>query len=110
MILDRFAHTRRRRKGFTLIDLMIVLVILGIIAAIVAPMLKEHVERAQQAAAESTLASTEKAISAYAARHGTWPPAITQDLYLDEEPPTLPEGYALSYDPSTGDVDLVQTP
>jgi type II secretory pathway pseudopilin PulG len=88
---------------------MIVLVILGILAAIAAPLIKRYVEDAERAAAEATLSSTEKAIGAYRAAHGEWPPAITPTLYQNEEPPTLPDGYAFDYNPATGEVALIET-
>lgn len=103
----------RRRTGssgraFTLIDLMIVVAVLGVLAAIVLPLVDHYVDQAADAAAHTTLDQTCKAVELYRTQHGVWPAAITPDLFRGEtQPPQLPNGYALQYDPLTGEVTLV---
>ena len=96
-----------RRTGFTLIDLMIVVVILGVLAAIVMPLVSRHLDQAEQAAAESTLSSVEKALEIYRMDYNMYPSSIEALIFQTGEPVTLPDGYSFTCDPLTGAVALV---
>ncbi len=100
-------HSRLRRYAFTLIDIMIVVLIIGILAAIVIPLVSHHVSEAEDAAAVSTHAAVQKAVEVYMSHHGIWPAEITDDLFQGNEPPVMPDGYSLNYDSATGEVALV---
>lgn len=99
-------HTRRR-PGFTLIDLMIVIVILGVLAAIVMPLVSHHLDKAQLAAAQSSLNSVEKALELYWMKNNSYPTTLNDLTFQRGEPLTLPTGYSFNYDPVTGTVALV---
>ena len=60
-------------KGFTLIELMIVVVIIGILAAVGIPQYQNYVARAQVADGLSMATSIKTAISEYYSTHGKYP-------------------------------------
>jgi len=62
--------TMRRKRGFSLLELVIVVVILGIIAAIAIPRMSRGTAGAADSALESDLAILRNAIDLFAAEHG----------------------------------------
>lgn len=60
--------------GFTLVELMIVVSILGILAAIVLPEFQSHTQQAKEAAAKDSLRILRETIERYAAEHNDVPP------------------------------------
>ena len=63
----------RRQRGFTLVELLIVVIILTIIAAIVVPQLSASTNDAKVAALDSNLARIRSAIDLYYQQHGHYP-------------------------------------
>jgi general secretion pathway protein G len=63
----------RRRQAFTLIELLLVLVILGILAAIVVPKFSGRTEQARQTAAQSQIATFGTALDAFEVDTGAYP-------------------------------------
>lgn len=101
-------HARIARRAFTLVDLMIVVVIIGILASVVIPILNGHLKRAQTTSASATQAMVRKALDLYYQRHEDWPAQITPDMFQPPEPVTMPRGYQLQYNPDSGDLELVE--
>jgi len=73
------------KRAFSLVELMIVVAVLGILAAIVVPQFQEHSVQAKEAVAKDSLRLLRGAIELYAARHGGVPPG-----YEDDDPGTAP--------------------
>jgi general secretion pathway protein G len=68
---------RSSRKGFTLIEILIVVIILGILAAIVIPQFSSASTQARTSALESTVQTLRSQIALYKLQHGDVLPNIT---------------------------------
>lgn len=67
----------RHARGFTLIELMIVVAIVGILAAIAIPAYQDYIVRAQASEGLETLASLKTPMSEHFATYGAWPANVT---------------------------------
>ena len=65
------------QKGFTLIELMIVIAIIGILAAIAIPQYQNYIGRANVAAAVQTLSSNKTGLENYVMENGFFPDGKT---------------------------------
>ena len=63
----------RRKKAFTLVELLVVVLIIGILAAIALPQYQKAAERAKVAEALIVLKTVVRAAEAYYLANGTWP-------------------------------------
>lgn len=70
--------TVRRRAGFTLVELVVVIMIIGILAAIAAPKIFSTSQTASQNAARANLRVVRDALDTYAANNnGSFPGSLT---------------------------------
>lgn len=83
------------RKGFTLIEIMVVVVILGILAAIVVPRLLERPEEARVVKAKTDIKGLEEALGLFKLDNGFYPTTEQGLQALETKPETgrIPSKY-----------------
>jgi general secretion pathway protein G len=97
------AGEARRDRGFTLIELMVVVAIIGILVSMAVPTYRNIIERAKETALRQNLATIRDVIDQYYADKGKYPDSLeslVSDGYLRHMP----------LDPVTGKADWVTVP
>jgi len=103
---------KRDQRGFTLMELMIVIVIIGVLAAIGVPAYNNYVKKAKAATCQANRRTLDTAVGLYYAEYGFYPgeePASHENygkslmellgLYVDNATElTCPEGGAYTLD------------
>jgi len=93
----------KKEKGFTLVELIVVVVIIGILVAIAVPVYKHMTTKANRASVEANLRTIDSAIVQYRAANKGSVPAAQGDIstYLQEWP-TGPDGVIYQIDGGRG--------
>ena len=73
---------RKKRAGFSLIELVVVVLILGILAAVAAPRMFDTAGNARQSGTKQSLSVIRDAIELYKSQNGSFPPAATMATAL----------------------------
>lgn len=89
----------KRRQGFTLAELMVVVVILGILATLVATDVVGFLAGGKQAAARTELKTIDGAIENYILRNGGAPDSLEQLLEKDANGHQFLKGNGIPKDP-----------
>lgn len=72
-LIRRLPAGRRRIQGFTLIEILVVIVVIAILATLVAPNIFQHVGAAKSATAKSQIEMLGTALDAYRLDNGHYP-------------------------------------
>jgi prepilin-type N-terminal cleavage/methylation domain-containing protein len=100
---------RRQARGFTLIEVMIVAMTIGVLASVAFPLMQGGLYRARRAERESMLRAINAAMNDYWARNGRFPTAdgAGSVITLPPNPGLPPKGYKRSMIPNLGDWGLL---
>ncbi len=77
MQISRQRRTNVARKGFTLVELVVVILVLGIIAAIAAPKMFDTANDASENSSRQSLSVVRDAIELFRAQNGAYPAVAT---------------------------------
>ena len=93
------------QRGFTLLELMIVMAIMGILITIAQPSLKQSIVRAKEAVLREDLFQIRDALDQYNADNGKYPAQLTDLVNQSEKSKSYLRG--LPKDPFTGAADWI---
>lgn len=105
-MLMRIGKVLRDRKGFTLVELMVVVLIIGILVAIAIPLYVSTQANAQKRACQANLRTLMGALSQYRAEYESYPNALTNSNFngiFIKNIPNCPTNHAnYNYDSTNG--------
>ncbi|KAF1086574.1 Type II secretion system protein G precursor [Sporotomaculum syntrophicum] len=111
----KISYALKNRKGFTLVELMVVVVIIGILVAIAVPVYNNVTEKAEKNACAATVRTLNGASSMYNANEGSFPTDVDMLVnggYILETPECPANGtytaeagvfYCSEHNPASGD-------
>src|SRR5271169_3592540 len=88
LIMKKIREKKNAQAGFTLIELMVVIVILGVLAGLIIPRIMGRPDEARQAKARIQMEALESALKLYKLDNGSYP-TTEQGLNALVEAPTV---------------------
>lgn len=91
-VSGRLYKPARQQQGFTLIEILVVVMLVSVLAAVAVPVVSSSVERAREAALKENLFVMRKALDDYLADQGRYPEALERLVevrylrYIPEDP------------------------
>jgi type IV pilus assembly protein PilA len=92
------------QKGFTLIELMIVVAIIGILAAIAIPAYQDYTVRAQVTEGMNLASAVKAGVAEYYAQNGKWPANLSEAGGDTAKPPSGKYVSGITVDPAGGTI------
>jgi len=89
--------TRRSRRGYTIIELLVTMTVVGILANIAVPMMRGVQQKADAAKVISDYHVVRVAAFSYFSQHNTFPPTAKEGEAPPELVDFLPDNYRFSY-------------
>ena len=104
-------HMKKSKKGFTLIELMIVVAIIGILAAVAIPKFADLIRKSSEGASKGNLGALRSALSIYYGdMEGLYPQSVGSLTIAGKYLSAIPVAKAPNYHPDTAaEVDQVAT-
>jgi prepilin-type N-terminal cleavage/methylation domain-containing protein len=106
----RYTSLRKPRSGFTLTELMAVLALLGLLAALIVPRVVGHYHHAKRSACQVNQGEIELQVKLWRRNHGSYPAADLSNIgaaaaYFPVGLPTCPvDGSVYTIDTTSGTV------
>jgi len=109
-VTHRMRKARWDKRGFTLIEMLIVITVIAILAVIVVPRLMSATRRSREASLTADLKQLRDAIERFEANTAAWPPSLTDLMAADGSAVSADaDGRGLSVDRSAYDGPYLRT-
>src|SRR5262249_43086463 len=85
MAAIKLIHSRFRRSGFTLVELLVVIAVIGVLIALMIPAIQRSREQARRSQCANNQKQLGLAIQAYLINHGAFPPGYVSAVLADHD-------------------------